>query len=172
MDQRHDALAPTRPAQPQDLAPHSLLLALGLSQLADLLLFAALLRLEISRHPLVLSGLVHKLLRVLLEHRNRVQRVLGIRVDQVRRAGNDHGADGFVGAGEVLDRRGGDGYKMCLEVLGAGGLDENFGIYDAEEGLGGQVSRLLAVQSGEIRPQRIVLIEFGADVIVYRIDFL
>lgn len=49
----------------------------------------------------------------------------------------------------------------------AAGLDEDLGVNNAEEGFGGQVAGLLAMQGGEIRAEGVVLVVFRPDIVVY-----
>jgi hypothetical protein len=56
---------------------------------------------------------------------------------------------------------------MCLEVFAAGGLDEDFGVDDAEEGFGGEVAGLFAVEGREVRANRVVLVVLAPDVVIY-----
>lgn len=103
MNPNHNSLTPSCPTKSQRLSPELTLISSDSLNLLLLLLLTTLHILEVSRNPLLLTTLVHKLGAVLLERRHGVQRELTVRGNKLRRAGNDHCRDGLVGLEEVLN---------------------------------------------------------------------
>ena len=117
MDPDHDGLAPGCPPEPQCLAPEFALVAAYALDFSALLLLSTFDVLELTRNPLVFTGLVDKLQAVFLERRDGIQRKLVIRGDKRRRPGYHHGRHGFVRLEELFNLLSWDGNKMCLEVF-------------------------------------------------------
>lgn len=138
MDPDHDGLAPPGPSQPQRLPPQPLRVVADALDLPLLLLAPALDVLELARHPLVLTALVQEFGAVLLERRHGVQRELVVGGDERRGPRHDHGRDGLVGLEELLDLLRGDGDEVGFNVLGV--PDEDAGVDDGGQGLGGEVA--------------------------------
>lgn len=132
---RHGRLAEPRPSQPHRLTPQLALLTLQPLDLPLLLLPAALLEAEVPRRPPLLAALVHKLGRVLLERGDGVEGELGVGGEGDGGAGNDHGAEGFVGFEVVFLEGVGYREEVRLEVFGRG--DQVGGVDDGGEGAGG-----------------------------------
>jgi len=166
----HDALAPLRPAQAQRLAPYLLLLARDTLQLARLLLAPALDVLVLPGRPLLLAALGDELGAVLLEGCDGEEGELVVLRDLDAAAGHDHGREGLVALEEVLARAGGHHDEVGLEVFRV--RDEDGGVDDRGQGLGGEVAGLLSLQGGEVGLHGVVLVEFGLDVVVDVLEFL
>lgn len=131
----HDDLAPTRPGQPQRLTPDLLLLASDPIDLLLLLLLTTLNVLVLSRSPLRLTALLHKLAAVLLEGRHCEQHELVILGHLDARPGHDHGRERLVALEKFFPAVDGDCDEVCLKVLGIG--DEDLGVDNGREGFGG-----------------------------------
>lgn len=189
MNPDHDTFAPPSPSHAQSLAADLALFVGDAIQLTLLFLPAALDILILTGRPFLLSALVDKLGAVLLECHNSKQCELVVMVDFDRGPGHHHGREGFVALNEILlcVRRHGD--EVGLEVLGV--LDEERWLHNrgerfrcesapaAETGqlaksswMDARYSRLSPLQSCKVRLDGVVLVEFGLDIIVDRVELL
>lgn len=81
MNPNHNSLTPSRPTKTKRLAPNLAFITTNTLNLFPLLFLAAFHILEVTRNPLILTGLVHEFDAVLLERRHGVQGEFVVRGD-------------------------------------------------------------------------------------------
>lgn len=101
-------------------------------------------------------------------HAEKCELVIGCEL--VGGAGHNHRAQLFVLLVEIFHDCVGNGDEVCVEVFRV--ADEGSGIYDVDEGFGGEIACALALCGRECTLGLIVLAKLGLDVVVDALYFL